>query len=81
MIGDQAGGYERSIRSYIRVEEGGLRLCFDHAAKEKVYERIFFKDTSTDFNNGLFKCMTGSPQTLTVMINRVKNRKDDADPR
>lgn len=78
---DLAGDYERGIRAYLRREENGLRLCFDHMEEEPEYEGIFFKETGTDFNNGIFTFMKGG-QTLRVQIvdNWVKDWKDDADP-
>ncbi len=64
---DQAGHYERGIRAYLRQEEEGLRLCFDHTDEEQVYDGIFYKEVGTDFDNGIFKFMKGG-QTLEVQV-------------
>lgn len=75
---NQEGYFERGIRAYLREEDGGLRLCFDHTDAEKVYEGIFYKEVGTDFNNGIFKFMKGG-RTLEVQVvdDRVKDWKED----
>jgi len=78
---NQEGYFERGIRAYLRKENGGLRLCFDHTDNEKVYEGIFYKEVGTDFNNGIFKFMKGG-KTLEVQVvdDWVKDWKDEDEP-
>ncbi|GAF11807.1 osmosensitive K+ channel histidine kinase KdpD [Bacillus sp. JCM 19046] len=50
------GHFEKGVRAYIVEDEKGYHLLFTHTKHAK-YEGIFFKETGTDFNNGVFKFM------------------------
>ncbi|ALA52046.1 universal stress protein [Shouchella clausii] len=50
------GHFEKGVRAYLVEDEEGYRLMFSHT-KDAKYEGIFFKETGTDFNNGIFKFM------------------------
>ncbi|MCM3550820.1 universal stress protein [Alkalihalobacillus clausii] len=50
------GHFEKGVRAYLVEDEEGYRLMFSHT-KDAEYEGIFFKETGTDFNNGIFKFM------------------------
>ncbi len=53
------GHFEKGVRAYLVEDSEGYRLSFTHS-KEANYEGIFFKETGTDFNNGVFKFMKDS---------------------
>lgn len=55
---NQEGFFEKGIRAYLKKDEAGYRLCFNHTHQD-VYEGIFYKEVGTDFNNGVFKFMKG----------------------
>ncbi|MBG9784778.1 universal stress protein [Shouchella lehensis] len=50
------GHFEKGCRAYLVEDEEGYAIMFSHTNKAK-YEGIFFKETGTDFNNGIFKFM------------------------
>ncbi|MFS0787918.1 universal stress protein [Shouchella sp. 1P09AA] len=50
------GHFEKGVRAYLVEDEEGYALMFSHSSMAK-YEGIFFKETGTDFNNGIFKFM------------------------
>jgi K+-sensing histidine kinase KdpD len=75
---EREGYFERGVRAYLREQDGGLRLCFDHSNHEQVYEGIFYKEVGTDFNNGIFKFMKGGRTwEVHVVDDWVKDWKDD----
>src|SRR5690606_12193097 len=53
------GQFEKGVHACIVPEEGRYRLTFDHA-HDKGIAGIFFKEIGTDFNNGIFKFMSGN---------------------
>ncbi|RKD25940.1 histidine kinase [Ammoniphilus oxalaticus] len=59
--------YQKGVRAYLVEEEQHYHLVFKHT-KNVVYEGIFFKEFGTDFNNGIFKFLTGR-ETLQVQVN------------
>lgn len=46
--------YEKGVRGFLRPDKDSYRLFFTRS-KENLYEGIFYKETGTDFNNGIFK--------------------------
>lgn len=58
--------YEKGIRAYLVKEGDRFRLTFHHT-KDVVFEGIFFKETGTDFNNGIFRFMHGK-EMLQVQV-------------
>jgi two-component system, OmpR family, sensor histidine kinase KdpD len=65
-VRDQEGQFEKGVRAYLVKENEHYRLQFKHT-KEAEFEGIFFKDTCTDFNNGLFKFMKNK-ETLYIHV-------------
>ncbi|AGA67697.1 universal stress family protein [Desulfitobacterium dichloroeliminans LMG P-21439] len=53
-IVDQEGYFQKGVRAYLIQEGEKYRLSFDYS-KDITYEGIFFKETGTDFNNGVFR--------------------------
>ncbi|MFC4599338.1 universal stress protein [Cohnella hongkongensis] len=56
---NQDGFFEKGIRAYLKEDQEGYRLCFNHTQSD-VYEGIFYKEVGTDFNNGVFKFMVNN---------------------
>ncbi len=53
----QEGHFEKGVRAYLtKTSDGRYRILFIHS-KDTLHEGIFFKETGTDFNNGVFKFM------------------------
>lgn len=50
--------YEKGIRGYLRKEGDRYVLTFTKS-KENVFEGVFYKETGTDFDNGIFKYVCG----------------------
>ena len=48
--------YEKGVRGFLQPDKDGYRLTFTRS-KDNLYEGIFYKETGTDFNNGIFKFM------------------------
>ncbi len=48
------GYFEKGVRAYLVQDQKGYRLSFSHT-KDFLHEGIFFKETGTDFNNGVFR--------------------------
>jgi two-component system, OmpR family, sensor histidine kinase KdpD len=65
-VRDQEGQFEKGVRAYLLKENEQYRIQFKHT-KNAEFEGIFFKDTGTDFNNGLFKFMKNK-ETLYVQV-------------
>lgn len=65
-VKDQEGQFEKGVRAYLVKENEQYRIQFKHV-KNAAFEGIFFKDTGTDFNNGLFKFMKDK-ETLYVHV-------------
>ncbi|WP_080844681.1 universal stress protein [Cytobacillus gottheilii] len=53
---DNEGLFEKGVRAYLVKDSEQYRVIFKHS-KNVEYEGIFFKDSCTDFNNGIFKFM------------------------
>ncbi|MFC5733712.1 universal stress protein [Cytobacillus gottheilii] len=53
---DNEGLFEKGVRAYLVKDGEQHRVIFKHT-KNVEYEGIFFKDSCTDFNNGIFKFM------------------------
>lgn len=53
---DNEGLFEKGVRAYLVKDGEHYRVIFKHT-KNVEYEGIFFKDSCTDFNNGIFKFM------------------------
>ncbi|WP_404406271.1 universal stress protein [Jeotgalibacillus malaysiensis] len=53
-VEDDDNLFDSGTRAYIEKREDGHYLSFTHNEKV-VYEGIFYKETGTDFNNGVFK--------------------------
>jgi two-component system sensor histidine kinase KdpD len=58
--------YEKGVRAYLVKEGESYRLNFNHT-NDVVYEGIFFKETGTDFNNGVFRFMNNQ-ETIQVYV-------------
>lgn len=54
---DTEGFFEKGIRAYIIKDGEEYRVKFT-PSKEVCFKGIFFKETGTDFNNGVFKFMS-----------------------
>jgi len=65
-VSDQEGQFEKGVRAYLVKDNEQYRLQFKHT-KNAEFEGIFFKETCTDFNNGLFKFMKDK-ETLYVHV-------------
>ena len=65
-VQNQEGQFEKGVRAYLVKENEQYRLQFKHT-KNAEYEGIFFKETCTDFNNGLFKFMKNK-ETMYVQV-------------
>jgi two-component system, OmpR family, sensor histidine kinase KdpD len=65
-VSDQEGQFEKGVRAYLVKDNEQYRLQFKHS-KNAEFEGIFFKETCTDFNNGLFKFMKDK-ETLYVHV-------------
>ncbi|MDD4776379.1 MAG: universal stress protein [Syntrophomonas sp.] len=53
---DEIKGYfEKGVRAYLVREQDTYRLCFN-PGDNVALEGIFYKETGTDFNNGIFTC-------------------------
>lgn len=63
---DTEGFFQRGIRAYLVQEGEGYRLSFNHTS-DITHEGIFFKETGTDFNNGVFRFMDDQ-DTIQVPI-------------
>ncbi len=48
--------YQKGVRAYLIKKGKGYSLSFNHT-QDIAYEGIFFKETGTDFNNGVFRFM------------------------
>ncbi len=59
--------YEKGIRAYLVKEDDHYRIIFKHT-KDVEFEGIFFKELGTDFNNGVFKFISGT-ETVQVQVN------------
>jgi len=66
LMDDPDGLYEKGVRAYLVKEGNQYRLCFEHT-RESEFEGIFFKESCTDFNTGVFKFMKNN-QTLQVTV-------------
>lgn len=68
--------FEKGTRAYLIQEGERLRLTFHHT-KDVVFEGIFFKETGTDFNNGIFRFMHGKEmmqvQVIDDYVTELKN--------
>lgn len=75
----QEGFYEKGIRAYLKKDEEGYRLCFNHTPQDQ-YEGIFYKEVGTDFNNGVFRFLKDH-QTVEVRVvdDYVKDINDSID--
>ncbi|NLC76354.1 MAG: universal stress protein [Clostridia bacterium] len=73
---DSGDFYEKGIRAYLVPEGDTYRLSFHHT-KDVVFEGIFFKETGTDFNNGIFRFMDGQEmiqvQAIDDYVTDLKN--------
>src|SRR5690606_38947263 len=58
---DQEGYYDKGVRAYLIMDDETTqhKISFKNQQECK-YEGIFFKETGTDFNNGVFKLFTGN---------------------
>lgn len=65
-VSDQEGQFEKGVRAYLVKDKEQYRLQFKHS-KNAEFEGIFFKETCTDFNNGLFKLMKDK-ETIYVHV-------------
>jgi len=65
-VSNQEGQFEKGVRAYLVKDNEQYRLQFKHT-KNAEFEGIFFKETCTDFNNGLFKFMKDK-ETLYVHV-------------
>jgi two-component system sensor histidine kinase KdpD len=63
---DKEGYFEKGVRAYLVQEDEAYRLCFNYT-NNVVYKGIFFKETGTDFNNGVFRFMNNK-DTMQVHI-------------
>ncbi len=50
------GMFEKGLRAYLTDDGEGYRITFNYT-RDARFEGIFFKETGTDFNNGIFKFM------------------------
>lgn len=58
---DEIRGYfEKGVRAYLVPEQDAYRLCFN-PGHSIAHEGIFYKETGTDFNNGIFTCKHSRP--------------------
>lgn len=57
-LSDPESNYDRGVRAYLIKQDQDYALVF-RPGKDVLYEGIFFKETGTDFNNGIFKFSTG----------------------
>ncbi|MDD2233792.1 MAG: histidine kinase [Desulfitobacteriaceae bacterium] len=55
---DPGSNYDKGVRAYLVKENESFRLVFKHS-KNVIHEGIFFKESGTDFNNGVFKFIYG----------------------
>lgn len=46
--------FQKGVRAYLVKDGEAYRLCFNRG-KNTIHEGIFFKETGTDFNNGIFR--------------------------
>ncbi len=46
--------FQKGVRAYLDKDGEAYRLCFC-PGKNTIHEGIFFKETGTDFNNGIFR--------------------------
>ena len=53
---DVEGMFEKGLRAYLTDDRDGYRITFNYT-RDARFEGIFFKETGTDFNNGIFKFM------------------------
>ena len=53
---DVEGLFEKGLRAYLTDDTDGYRITFNYT-RDARFEGIFFKETGTDFNNGIFKFM------------------------
>ncbi|WP_316568640.1 universal stress protein [Neobacillus sp. YIM B06451] len=60
------GHYEKGVRAYLVKDNENYRVIFKHT-KDVLYEGIFFKESGTDFNTGVFKFMKDQ-QMLHVQV-------------
>lgn len=58
--------YEKGVRSFLVKENDEYHLSFT-SSKRNCYEGIFYKEIGTDFNNGIFKFVSGG-KTLQVRV-------------
>lgn len=63
---DQEEHFEKGVRAYLVKEGAVYRLSFSHTP-DVIYEGIFFKETGTDFNNGIFRFMS-EKETKQIQI-------------
>ncbi|MCI2257090.1 universal stress protein [Domibacillus sp. PGB-M46] len=52
-VEDNENLFENGTRAYLVKEEDGHRITFTHS-DHVIHEGIFYKETGTDFNNGVF---------------------------
>ncbi|MEF2968586.1 universal stress protein [Paenibacillus sp. M1] len=65
-IRDGEGLYRDGVRAYLIKDGEQYRLSFSHE-KNTEYEGIFFKETDTDFDNGIFRFMKDA-ETMQVLV-------------
>src|SRR5699024_5200422 len=59
--------YEKGIRGFLRKVDEGYELTFTKT-KYNLFEGVFYKETGTDFNNGIFKYVCdGQSHQVRVM--------------
>lgn len=75
-IRDKEGLFENGIRAYIVRSGKEYQLTFKRT-KDIDYEGIFFKETGTDYNNGIFRFMkdweTWHVQVTNGIVKELKN--------
>lgn len=66
-LADPDSNFDRGVRAYLIQHDQDYSLVF-RPGKDVVYEGIFFKETGTDFNNGLFKFVNDNNETIQVKV-------------
>ncbi|MEW9675574.1 histidine kinase [Lentibacillus sp. L22] len=59
--------FEKGVRGFLRKDQDAYRLSFKRS-KLNLYEGIFYKETGTDFNNGIFKFINNEGKICQVHI-------------
>ncbi|MFD2209279.1 universal stress protein [Virgibacillus halophilus] len=60
--------YEKGVRAFLNKEnDENYHLAFSRSSKN-LYEGIFYKETGTDFNNGVFKFINKDGKTCQVHV-------------